>query len=42
MDTYENLMILVNGTEAGAPMRRLDDDIHIQNRKKAANPATCS
>lgn len=25
MDTYQNLMIFVNGEEAGALMRRLDD-----------------
>lgn len=38
MNTYENLMVFVNGTDAGALMRRLDDGINPQNRKKDRKP----
>jgi hypothetical protein len=33
MDTYENLMIFVNGTDTGALMRRLDDGKETPNGK---------
>ncbi len=33
MDTYENLMIFVNGQDAGAIMRRLDDGKHTKDGK---------
>ncbi len=33
MDTYENLMIFVNGNEAGALMRRLDDGKNTKDGK---------
>lgn len=33
MDTYENLMIFVNGSDAGALMRRLDDGKHTKDGK---------
>ena len=33
MDTYANLMILVNGSDTGALMRRLDDGKSKQDRK---------
>ena len=32
MDTYENLMIFINGKEAGALMRRLDDGKNTKDR----------
>lgn len=38
MDTYENLMIFVSGSDAGALMRRLDDGINAENRKKDRKP----
>ncbi|MGQ9646814.1 MAG: cytochrome C [Thermodesulfobacteriota bacterium] len=33
MDTYENLMIFVNGTDTGALMRRLDDGRNTKDGK---------
>ena len=33
MDTYENLMIFVNGKDAGALMRRLDDGKNTKEGK---------
>jgi hypothetical protein len=33
MDTYENLMIFVNGKETGALMRRLDDGKNTKDGK---------
>ncbi len=33
MDTYENLMIFVNGPDTGALMRRLDDGTHTKKGK---------
>jgi hypothetical protein len=33
IDTYENLMILVNGSDAGALMRRLDDGKNTKDGK---------
>jgi hypothetical protein len=33
MDTYENLMIFVNGKDTGALMRRLDDGKHTKDGK---------
>jgi len=33
MDTYENLMIFVNGTDTGALMRRLDDGKNTKDAK---------
>lgn len=33
MDSYENLLIFVNGKETGALMRRLDDGINAKNGK---------
>lgn len=33
MDTYENLMIFINGKDAGAIMRRLDDGKHTKDGK---------
>jgi hypothetical protein len=32
-DTYENLMVVVNGTETGALMRRLDDGTNTKDGK---------
>ena len=33
MTTYENLMVMVNGTDTGALMRRLDDGTHTKDGK---------
>lgn len=33
MDTYENLMVMVNGSDAGALMRRLDDGANTKDGK---------
>jgi hypothetical protein len=33
MDTYQNLMVFVNGTDTGALMRRLDDGKNIKDGK---------
>ena len=33
MDTYENLVVLVNGNDAGALMRRLDDGTNTKDGK---------
>ncbi len=33
MDTYENLLVLVNGKDAGALMRRLDDGTNTKDGK---------
>jgi len=33
MDTYENLMVMVNGSDTGAIMRRLDDGTHTKDGK---------
>ena len=33
MDTYENLMVFVNGADTGALMRRLDDGRHTKDGK---------
>ncbi|MEK7816253.1 MAG: cytochrome C [Pseudomonadota bacterium] len=33
MDTYENLMVFVNGSDAGALMRRLDNGKHTKDGK---------
>lgn len=33
MDTYENLMVMVNGSDTGALMRRLDDGTHTKDNK---------
>ena len=33
MDTYEDLMIFVNGKDAGALMRRLDDGKNTKDEK---------
>lgn len=33
MDTYENLLVLVNGSDAGALMRRLDDGTNTKDGK---------
>jgi mono/diheme cytochrome c family protein len=32
-DTYENLMVMVNGSDTGALMRRLDDGTHTKDGK---------
>lgn len=33
MDTYENLMVMVNGSDTGAIMRRLDDGANTKDNK---------
>lgn len=33
MDTYENLMVMVNGSDTGAMMRRLDDGANTKDNK---------
>ena len=33
MDTYENLMVMVNGSDTGAVMRRLDDGANTKDGK---------
>lgn len=33
MDTYENLMVMVNGSDTGAIMRRLDNGAHTKDGK---------
>jgi mono/diheme cytochrome c family protein len=33
MDTYENLMVMVNGSDTGAIMRRLDDGANSKDNK---------
>ncbi len=33
MDTYEHLMVMVNGSDAGALMRRLDDGTNTKDNK---------
>jgi hypothetical protein len=33
MDTYENLMVMVNGSDTGAVMRRLDDGANSKDGK---------
>ncbi len=33
MDTYENLMVMVNGSDTGAVMRRLDDGTNSKDAK---------
>lgn len=33
MDTYENLMVMVNGSDTGAIMRRLDDGTNTKDGK---------
>lgn len=33
MDTYENLMVMVNGSDTGAIMRRLDDGANTKDGK---------
>jgi hypothetical protein len=33
MDTYENLMVMVNGSDTGAVMRRLDDGTNTKDGK---------
>ncbi|MDP2752096.1 MAG: hypothetical protein Q8O31_05780 [Rhodocyclaceae bacterium] len=33
MDTYEHLIVMINGSDTGAIMRRLDDGTHTKNGK---------
>jgi hypothetical protein len=33
MDTYENIMVMVNGSDTGAMMRRLDDGANAKDNK---------
>lgn len=33
MDSYENLLVMVNGTDTGAIMRRLDDGTNTKDKK---------
>lgn len=33
MDTYDNLMVMVNGSDTGAMMRRLDDGTNTKDGK---------